>query len=94
MQDTDVLHIDCECTSMDHSVRLLVDRQTGDVWLHLRLTTHLPWYGRLWRAIRYVFQPRHGRYGHYDETLISHESLPAVQGMLAKAVQYRAKSAP
>ena len=47
MQGMDVVHIDCECSSLDHSIRFCVDQESGDVWLHTRLNTWLPWYRRV-----------------------------------------------
>ena len=88
----ETLHIDCECSSFDHSVRLVLDPDTGDLWLNMRLNTWLPWYRRLWRAIVYVVRPHGGRYGHYDEMFVNHADFDAIRQLLDKAEECRDES--
>lgn len=88
----DVVHIDCECSSFDHTIRFCLDQETGDLWLHTRLTTFLPWYKRIWRAIGYVFRPGRSSQGHYDETYISHADFDRLRALLMLAERCRADS--
>lgn len=92
MRGFDTIHLDCECSSLDHTLRIAVDQEAGDMWVHTQLTTFRPWYQRLWLAIQYVFRPGRGRYGHYDETCIRHEDFPRIREILAAAEKYRAES--
>jgi hypothetical protein len=93
LRGMDVLHLDCECSSFDHSIRFCLDQERGDVWLCTRLNTCQPWYKRLWRAIVYVFRPSFGSYGHYEETCIDHGDFDRIRALLILAERCRADSA-
>lgn len=92
LQGMDVVHIDCECSSFDHSLRICVDQETGDLWVNTRLNTYLPWYRRVWRALVYVFRPGASRYGHYDETHVAHGDFDRLRALLILAERCRADS--
>ena len=92
MNGYDTIHIDCECSSFDHSIRFVVDQTTGDFWVSTRLVCTLPWYRRVWMALGYIFQPGRSSQGQYEETHVSHNDFDRLRAMLNLAEQYRQDS--
>ena len=92
LQNMNVVHLDCECSSFDHSIRFCVDQKTGDFWLSTRLNSFLPLGKRLWRACLYVVSPTYGSFGHYDDTLIDHRDFGALRNLMAEAEKSRSDS--
>ena len=59
------VYVDCQCSDFNHVFRFVLDEQDGAVWLEVQLNAWLPWYARLWVALRYLFgKPQ--AYGHFD----------------------------
>lgn len=56
-------HFECDCTEVSHMIRITKDlywEQAGGCALIIetQLNYHLPWYKRLWPAVKYVFGMR------------------------------------
>lgn len=60
----------CECYSPEHTFNLFFDKEKGDLYLEVFLSTRKPWYERIWPAIKYIFGYRQ-KYGHFDECIIN-----------------------
>ena len=85
------LHIDCECSSLNHLVRVTYDpddtyAELGEVYVETQLNTWRPWYNRLWLAVRYVLGLSTSPYGHYDETIVSVEDRRKLVALLRKSL--------
>lgn len=88
----DVIHIDCECSSFEHTMRFVVDQETGDLWVQTQLRNNLPWYKRLWLALHFVVAPGRSPHGHYEETHVSHNDFDRLRALLTLAERCRADS--
>lgn len=58
-------HFDCECHDAAHSIRVTyIGNEESDFppeyTLNVQLREYLPWYKRVWHALRYVFTANHG----------------------------------
>lgn len=76
--------LDCQCSDFDHVIRFTLDPQDGDVWLETHLSYWLPWYKRVWAAVKYVFKRQHG-YGHYDCTMLREEDYDRLRDLLRQS---------
>ena len=45
----------CDCHHKEHLLSVDYDKQTNSVEIGLKLNQYLPWYKRIWIAIKYVF---------------------------------------
>jgi len=62
----------CACSRQEHSLIFEYDAEDDEVVAYVYLDQYLPWWRRVWTAIRYVFQ-RSERWGHYDTTVWTRE---------------------
>lgn len=81
-----VQYFDCQCSEFGHTVRFVYDDDsyegTGELWLETRLVNWLPWYKRVWAALRYVFKV--GREdGEYDTTLLKVQDYDRLRELLS-----------
>lgn len=80
-------YFDCECSDFNHTFRFVYDQTDNAVWLEVRLNQYLPWYKRVWVALKYIFKCRPA-YGHYDTTILRHEDLGKLDDLLNRVVEY------
>lgn len=76
----------CLCGHSDHMI-ILNFEETGD-YVECSMEIHLsplPFYKRLWRAIKYVCGYR-SRYGDFDELIIDRESAVKLRNYFDKAI--------
>jgi hypothetical protein len=81
-------YIECECTSLQHVVRmdLYLDPYDTTETPELFLTMHLsplPFYKRLVNGIKYIFGYR-SVFGDFDETIVSPESVTQIKNLCEK----------
>ncbi len=57
-----------------------------DCWVEVQLNYYLPWYKRVWNALRYIFgaQPKWG--GHWDVTLLDVRKAIEVRNILSEYI--------
>lgn len=63
-----VLYMECECYSPEHMLKFEINDYGDDdidMVCYSQLTPYLPWYWRIWAAIRYIFGYE-SKYGHWD----------------------------
>lgn len=77
-------HFDCQCSDFQHSFRFTLDPEDGEVWLDVHLANWLPWYKRVWAALRYVFKCDRA-YGHYDVTILRDEDYDRLRDLLRRS---------
>jgi hypothetical protein len=77
-------HFECQCSTFDHLFRMSLDPDDGTVVLTARLNHFLPWYRRVWTAVRYVFKTPSMR-GEFDVTLIGPDQFFAIHDLLDRA---------
>lgn len=79
----------CACGSTQH--QMVFDYFTDDPdWTEIYISIHLaklPWYKRIWVAVRYVFGAQ-SRYGAFEEIVL----MPEQVSQLIKILQRRLKS--
>ena len=69
-ETTNTEHFDCDCHLDAHSIRVTyVANEESDGWppfysMHVQMREYLPWYKRVWEAVKYVFIERHGGWDH------------------------------
>lgn len=80
MSNLENLYVECACTSDEHLVRITCDiddkhpERDSNVYINVQLSTYLPWYKRVVRAVRYVFGYE-CKYGHWDEAMLNMEQV-------------------
>jgi hypothetical protein len=77
-------YIECQCSSLNHVVRLTLDPQDGELYVEVHLNHCDPWWRRVWNALKYVFG-RKVQDGHYDCTILRVEDYDVVRDMLRKS---------
>lgn len=85
-------HLECECYSAEHTLRLVADKQHGDLWLEARLNYYPTgirgFITRLKYAVLYLFgvSPRDG---HFDTFCFSLKSATQFRDALNDFVKSR-----
>lgn len=74
-------YLECACDSDEHTLRFTLDKDDGEIFTSVYLNQWLPWYKRVWRALRYVFGYR-CKYGHWDCTIINREGARKLRAIL------------
>ena len=77
---------ECHCHSSDHVLwfenAIEPESPQFDAMLvGVQLAPLLPWYKRLWVAVKYVFNP-HGNYSHWHETMLPPEEVERLHAQL------------
>jgi hypothetical protein len=69
--ERDCHYVECNCTSAEHTLRFTMDddKKFPMIYVEVQLNRYHGFFGRLWRAIRYVFGYE-CRYGHWDEATL------------------------
>lgn len=84
-------YFDCDCSDFNHVFRFVLDTDDGTLWLEAQLSLWLPWYRRLWHAVRYVFG-KSRMYGHYDITSLQEKDFDRLRELLDRSEQLRRKA--
>lgn len=79
------LHLDCRCDNFIHSVRFHYDSEWRELQVETHLGNWLPWYKRVWLAVKYVFKVTHPVHLQYDCALIKPDDYPKLKALLEKA---------
>jgi hypothetical protein len=77
---------ECHCHSSDHVLWFEgaiepTSPQFDVMMVGVQLAPLLPWYKRLWVAVKYVFNP-HGNYSHWHETMLPPEEVERLNTQL------------
>lgn len=64
-------HFDCACSDIAHTIRFYSDADPDyeEFGLEVALNHYLPWYKRVWVAVKYVFGFK-ADYGQYDSWIL------------------------
>lgn len=88
-----MLYIRCACHTPEHHF-ILHDGPdyNGDyepwVYLETHLFNYLPWYKRIWPAIRYIFGYK-SRYGNFDSINIGEKDMVKIRDFFDEAIKIR-----
>lgn len=71
-------HFDCDCGLDAHSIRVTYigneeSNFPAQYSIHVQMREYLPWYKRVWEALKYIFTGRHGGWDHFMLTEDSDE---------------------
>lgn len=77
-------YFECQCSDFNHVFRFVLDEKDGEAWLEVNINHYLPWYKRVWEAVRYVFGLRPA-YGHYDITMLREEDYVRLHALLDRS---------
>lgn len=83
---------ECQCASFQHSVRIMLDKEEGDIYVNVNLSTYLPWHKRLWRALKYVVSPGTSRFGHYDEVILEPRDYERIENIFVRSREIRKRN--
>lgn len=74
----------CDCEDLSHQfiITYCNDTDAPSISVQVKLTTWLPWYKRLWVAIKYLFRPGECRFGEYDEVLLKRSDAVRLQNVV------------
>ena len=83
-------YIDCNCCSIDHLMRMtyftdVTANEPDLVYVEVSLVK-LPWWKRIWYAIRYVFGYQ-SKYGAFDEFIWTREETTQVRDFCNKYLE-------
>ena len=65
-----------------HVIRFNVDPHDGTIYVDVHLTNVVPWFKRVWLALKYVFGCKPPAYGHYDSTLLEPKDYDRIRDVL------------
>lgn len=74
-------YLECACSSVEHTLRFVLDKDDDEIYVEMHLNPCLPWYKRVWQAVRYVFGYR-CKYGHWNCTVINREGAKKLRAIL------------
>ena len=80
-----VHYIECNCSSEEHVLRFIVDKEEDAVYVHHFLANG-PWYKRIMPGIKYIFGKK-SKYGHFDETVLDREQAHRLIKILADFIK-------
>ena len=84
---TDSFHrFECTCSTFDHNVRFETDNELGSITISVPLNHWLPWWKRLWLAVKYVLG-RTERYGHYDTVELNPHDYDRIRALLDDSLE-------
>ncbi len=54
-------YFECACGSPEDTIRFTLDKELGMIYCDFYLNHYIPWYKRIWIAIKYIFKipPHH-----------------------------------
>lgn len=86
-KDDKSFHILCECRSPEHMITVSQyndgdehdDAHLGHCVIQTSMNHYLPWYRRIWVAMKYVFK---AEYNNYTETIVDIEKLRIITSEL------------
>jgi hypothetical protein len=77
-------HIDCDCGSIEHSIRFVVSKYDNSAYADVYLYGWQPWYKRPRQAVRYLFNMP-VEYGHWSCTILAPGELDTLDQLLKKS---------
>lgn len=86
MADLEFHHFDCACADYAHSIRFVYDPDDAELHLEVHLNNYLPWYRRIWPAIKHVLGMQ-VKWGHYDVTLLKEEDYVRLHELMDRSLQ-------
>jgi len=86
-----VIHLDCDCGSPEHILRLMYDEDERELYTEVQLRQYRNIFKRVWVALKYVCGYT-SRYGVWDCTCLSWEGIEKLNAFLNKAVAEMRKS--
>lgn len=63
-------YFECTCSSIDHILRITEDEEWPYLYCNLLLNNNLPFYKRLYLAIKYIFKKPTSIYGMFEEIIL------------------------
>lgn len=78
---------ECECSSFNHTLRIISDKEDGTVWVEVPLNSYLPWWRRIIVAFKYIFLI--GSSEGYDSVALEHRDFDRIIGLLERAKEKR-----
>jgi len=93
MNGPETHYFDCECESVEHTIRFVCDEYEPDdkeLFVEVQLMQHRSFVKRLWVALRYVFGYQ-CKYGHWDTTTFKQEDLVKLQELAERAKHVKSK---
>lgn len=76
----DFKYLECACYSPCHTLRIWADDEDELVMVEVHLT-QLPWYERLWVAVKYVFGTTNKLHS-FEETMLNKEQQKILKELL------------
>lgn len=84
-ESVEVLHLDCSCQNFIHSIRFYYDTEWRELQVETHLGNWLPWYKRIWLALKYVFKVTHPKHLQYDCALIHPKDYGKLKALIERA---------
>jgi hypothetical protein len=81
--------VTCSCLSPAHTVLFFQENYEGYqpiLAMEVQLNQWLPWYKRIWYAIKYVFRRKTNDGGHWDTVLLNHDSILKLRELCDNAI--------
>lgn len=84
----------CQCQHSAHTLRfslLILGSGQPELELDVHMTHYLPWYHRVWEALKYVLGIESGNY-HYDGWMLRPEDADRLSNMLTRYLRLASKT--
>lgn len=82
-------YVECDCRDDAHLFKLVYvpgdNYGVGNVCLSVQMNQYLPWYKRVWQALRYVFGAE-SRFGHWDTTCMEPDRVQALHSFTGRCL--------
>lgn len=74
---------ECQCTSAEHTVRFILNKQDKEIYVSMFLDHFQPWYKRVLIALKYIFKmPQGFNHYHFAECVLVEDDIDALEKML------------
>lgn len=67
------LFIECECLDPSHLMYIQYDSYYDEIIINNQMNHYLPWYKRIYVAIKFIFKLKNKYNSHWDCTMINEE---------------------
>jgi len=72
---------ECRCGSNEHTLQFTYDKEDHEIYTSVFLNDWLPWYKRIYRAVKYVLGYK-CQYGHWDCWIMDENDIDRFREMM------------
>lgn len=81
-------YFDCSCMSLEHTLRFVFDTEDHFLYAEVYLNRSHGFFGRVWRAIKYVFGYK-SKYGEFGEWILDERDCDRLIALLRRVKEVK-----